>query len=142
MIKRVLKIIERLNAEKSKFVTEQSKLQKKIDDIDIKIKNYTTIKKEYEKLEKKFIDCTHPKEEKNNKKVELTKNEFKIIYYLTLNKNKIVPREDIINYLWESESFIDDNTLTVNMKRLRDKLEELGLEDLIETKRGLGYILK
>ena len=66
MIKRVLKIIVRLNAEKSKFVTEQSKLQKKIDDIDIKIKNYTTIKKEYEKLEKKFIDCTHPKEEKNN----------------------------------------------------------------------------
>lgn len=66
MIKRVLKIIERLNAEKSKFVTEQSKLQKKIDDIDIKIKNYTTIKKEYEKLEKKFIDCTYPKEEKNN----------------------------------------------------------------------------
>lgn len=72
----------------------------------------------------------------------MTKNEFRIIYYLTLNKNKIVPREDIINYLWESESFIDDNTLTVNMKRLRDKLEELGLEDLIETKRGLGYILK
>ena len=46
--------------------TEQSKLQKKIDDIDIKIKNYTTRKKEYEKLEKKCIDCTHPKEEKNN----------------------------------------------------------------------------
>lgn len=66
MIKRVLKIIERLNAEKSKFVTEQSKLQKKIDDIDIEIKNYTTIKKEYEKLEKKFIDCTHLKEVKNN----------------------------------------------------------------------------
>lgn len=66
MIKKVLKKIERLNADKSKFVTEQSKLQKKIDDIDIEIKNYTTIKKEYEKLEKKFIDCTHPKEVKNN----------------------------------------------------------------------------
>lgn len=66
MIKRVLKIIERLNAEKSKFVTEQSKLQKKIDDIDIEIKKYITIKKEYEKLEKKFIDCTHLKEVKNN----------------------------------------------------------------------------
>ena len=66
MIKKVLKKIERLNADKSKFVTEQSKLQKKIDDIDIEIKNYTTIKKEYEKLEKKFIDCTHLKEVKNN----------------------------------------------------------------------------
>ena len=66
MIKRVLKIIERLNAEKSKFVIEQSKLQKKIDDIEIKIKNNTTIKKENEKLEKKFIDCTNNKDKKNN----------------------------------------------------------------------------
>lgn len=47
-----------------------------------------------------------------------------------------------MNYLWESESFIDDNTLTVNMKRLRDKLEELNLQDIIETKRGQGYILR
>lgn len=94
------------------------------------------------KCEKFILNISQNTIETDNKKVELTKNEFRIIYYLTLNKNKIVPREDIINYLWESESFIDDNTLTVNMKRLRDKLEELGLEDLIETKRGLGYILK
>ena len=47
-----------------------------------------------------------------------------------------------MNYLWDSESFVDDNTLTVNIKRLRTKLEEVGLKDLIETKRGLGYILK
>lgn len=80
--------------------------------------------------------------EKENSKVELTKNEFKILYYLVLNKNKIVSREEIINYLWESESFIDDNTLTVNMKRLRTKLEELELQNIIETKRGQGYILK
>ena len=94
------------------------------------------------KCEKFILNISQNTIETDSKKVELTKNEFRIIYYLTLNKNKIVPREDIINYLWESESFIDDNTLTVNMKRLRDKLEELGLEDLIETKRGLGYILK
>lgn len=80
--------------------------------------------------------------EKEDKKIELTKNEFRILYYLVINKNKIVSREDIINYLWESESFIDDNTLTVNMKRLRDKLEELDLQDIIETKRGQGYILR
>lgn len=47
-----------------------------------------------------------------------------------------------MDYLWDSESFVDDNTLTVNIKRLRTKLEEVGLKDLIETKRGLGYILK
>ncbi len=102
----------------------------------------TETNQEQIKCEKFILNISQNTIETNNKKVELTKNEFKIIYYLTLNKNKIVPREDIINYLWESESFIDDNTLTVNMKRLRDKLEELGLEDLIETKRGLGYILK
>ena len=68
--------------------------------------------------------------------------EFRILHYLALNRNKIVSREDIMNYLWESESFIDDNTLTVNMKRLRNKLQELKLENTIETKRGQGYILK
>ncbi len=80
--------------------------------------------------------------ETENKKIELTKNELKILHYLVLNQGKIVSREDIMNYLWESENFIDDNTLTVNMTRLRGKLEELGIKDSIETKRGQGYILK
>lgn len=80
--------------------------------------------------------------EKDEKQVELTKNEFKIIYYLTQKKGRIVSRQDIMNYLWDSESFVDDNTLAVNMKRLRLKLEEINLKDIIETKRGQGYILK
>ena len=80
--------------------------------------------------------------EKDRKIVELTKNEFKILHYLVLNKEKIVSRNEIMDYLWESENFIDDNTLTVNIKRLRNKLEEIGLNDVIETKRGQGYILK
>lgn len=80
--------------------------------------------------------------ERNNKIIELTKNEYKILKYLTQNIGKIVSREDIMDCLWESESFIDDNTLSVNITRLRNKLSELGLEQLIETKRGQGYILK
>ena len=80
--------------------------------------------------------------EKNDRSIELTKNELKILHYLVLNKGKIVSRNEIMDYLWDSESFVDDNTLTVNIKRLRTKLEEVGLKDLIETKRGLGYILK
>ena len=79
--------------------------------------------------------------EKDGKVIELTKNELKILHFLVSKRGEIVSREDIINYLWDSESFIDDNTLTVNIKRLRLKLGELGLEDLIETKRGQGYIL-
>lgn len=80
--------------------------------------------------------------EKDDLKVELTKNEISMLYFLILHRGSIVSREDIIEYLWESEAFIDDNTLTVNMKRLRGKLEEVGLDDIIETKRGQGYMLK
>ena len=80
--------------------------------------------------------------EKGNTQIELTKNELKILYFLVSKRGQIVSREEIINYLWESESFIDDNTLTVNMKRLRTKLEEVDLQDLIVTRRGQGYILK
>lgn len=80
--------------------------------------------------------------EKENNSLELTKNELKILYFLVLNKEKIVSRNEIMDYLWDSESFVDDNTLTVNINRLRTKLEEVGLQGIIETKRGLGYILK
>ncbi len=80
--------------------------------------------------------------EKDGKIIELTKNEYKILKYLVQNREKIVSREDIMECLWESESFIDDNTLTVNIARLRNKLEELELKELLETKRGQGYILK
>ncbi len=80
--------------------------------------------------------------EKDGKVIELTKNEYKILKYLTENRGKIVSREDIMDSLWESESFIDDNTLSVNITRLRTKLEELSLKGIIETRRGQGYILK
>lgn len=80
--------------------------------------------------------------EKDGKEIELTKNEFKILKYLVEQREKIVSREDIMECLWDSESFIDDNTLTVNITRLRNKLEELNLKELLQTKRGQGYILK
>ena len=80
--------------------------------------------------------------EKGEKEIELTKNELKILHFLVSKRGQIVSREEIINYLWDSESFIDDNTLTVNMTRLRGKLEEIGLGKNIETKRGQGYIFR
>ncbi len=80
--------------------------------------------------------------EKDDKMIELTRNEYKILKYLVQNRDKIVSREDIIECLWDNESFIDDNTLTVNITRLRTKLEEIGLKELLETKRGQGYLLK
>lgn len=80
--------------------------------------------------------------EKNGNIVELTKNEIRILKYLVQNREKIVSREEIMECLWDSESFIDDNTLTVNITRLRNKLDELNLKELLETKRGQGYILR
>ncbi len=80
--------------------------------------------------------------EKDGKVIELTKNEFRILKYLVQHRNKIVSREDIMINLWDSDDFIGDSTLTVNITRVRNKLEELGLKELLETKRGLGYILK
>lgn len=80
--------------------------------------------------------------QKGDKCIELTKNEFRILRYLVQNRDKIVTREDIMECLWESENFIEDSTLTVNITRVRSKLEELGLKELLETKRGQGYILK
>lgn len=77
----------------------------------------------------------------NDKTVEITKNELKILSYLIKNKGKIVSRENLMNYLWDCEMFIDDNTLSVNVTRIRKKLEEIGLKDIIETRRGLGYII-
>ncbi len=80
--------------------------------------------------------------EKEEQKIELTKNELKILHYLVQKRGEIVSRDAIMEYLWDSESFIDDNTLTVNVTRLRNKLLELGLKELLETKRGQGYMLK
>lgn len=73
--------------------------------------------------------------------VDLTKNEMKILIYLMKHQGKIVAREELISYLWDTEEFVDDNTLTVNVNRVRTKLKEYGVEDLIRTKRGIGYVM-
>lgn len=75
------------------------------------------------------------------KSIELTKNELKILHELMKHKSQIVSRDKLMNKLWASDWFIDDNTLTVNVNRIRSKLRDIGLEDFIETKRGLGYII-
>lgn len=77
-----------------------------------------------------------------NQKVNLTKNEFQILKVLLENVGKIVSRDRIIENLWDSDAFIDDNTLTVNVTRLRRKLEELGMTDVIRTKKGIGYMVE
>ena len=73
------------------------------------------------------------------KQAELTKNEMGILKALQEQKGKIVTRDKLMELLWESDSFIDDNTLTVNVARLRKKLEAVGVSDIIKTRKGIGY---
>ena len=75
------------------------------------------------------------------KEIELTKTEIKTLYFLLQHKDIIVPRADIINYLWDNEVYADDNSLSVIITRIREKIKELGIDNLIETKRGQGYKL-
>lgn len=79
--------------------------------------------------------------EYNGQRAELTKNELKILYYLFKNAGKICTRNDIVDFLWDSQLYIDDNALSVNMTRIRGKLEGIGLTDFIKTKHGQGYTL-
>jgi DNA-binding response OmpR family regulator len=74
-------------------------------------------------------------------KIDLTKNEYRILLTLMQEKGKVVSREKLMEVLWESESFVDDNTLTVNVNRLRKKLNAAGLNDFITTKIGVGYLI-
>lgn len=98
---------------------------------EAEILNYKGVKYDLYKSEVKF----------NDNKVELTKNESKILYTLIKNSEKIVSRDEIIKALWQTNEFIDDNTLTVNVNRLRRKIESLGAKGYLKTKRGQGYIL-
>ena len=79
--------------------------------------------------------------EKNGKVLELTKNEMIIFTYLLNNRGRIVNRDDLMNDLWNNNEFINDNALTVNISRLRNKLQDFGLENKIETRKGQGYKL-
>lgn len=77
-----------------------------------------------------------------NKKIPLSKNEFRILHILMKNKGKVVSREKLMTLLWETDSFIDENTLTVNVGRLRKRLDSAGLADFITTRFGVGYIIE
>lgn len=78
----------------------------------------------------------------NGEKIDLTKNEYRILLTLLENKGKVVSRDFLMNKLWETDSYVDENTLTVNVSRLRKKLENSGLTDFIVTRSGMGYIVE
>ncbi len=78
----------------------------------------------------------------NGNVYELTKNEIRILFHLLENRGSIVPRDSLMELLWSNDTFVDDNTLTVNINRLRKKLDEVGIPELIKTRKGYGYIIE
>ena len=87
------------------------------------------------------FDITKGTIKNNDKEIILTKNEIIIFSYLINHQNKIVTRDELITAIWDTTDYISDNTLTVNINRLRNKLKEIGYENIIDTRKGMGYIL-
>lgn len=115
-----------------------------LDLLQIKIR--ALLRRAYEYIETRNIlykdislDCDKMIISRENKEIELTKNEFKILEILLEKPGKVVNRDEIIDKIWQSDSYIDDNTLTVNVMRLRKKLEDINIFDIIKTKKGVGY---
>ncbi|HEX3011788.1 MAG TPA: response regulator transcription factor [Syntrophomonadaceae bacterium] len=88
-----------------------------------------------------ILDLKDNRLQYSEKEVELTRNEYRIAYILMKKSGQVVDRDEIMRGLWEDESFVDDNTLTVNINRLRHKLQDIGLKDFIQTRKGQGYII-
>lgn len=126
------------------YITKPFNIQILLAKIASILKRVQNIDENAEKIDAKdfILNISKSTIEKDDNAIELTKNEYKILKLLVQNRDKIMSRDEIMKYLWDDESFIDDNTLTVNITRLRNKLEEVGLKELLETKRGQGYILK
>lgn len=114
----------------------------KIQAILRRVYNYNTDQNELKTWLGATIDYERNRVSNDDGTVDLTKNEMLILKQLIEKKSKIVSREEIIHRLWEDERFVSDNTLTVNVNRLRKKLAELGLGDAIETKVGQGYVAR
>ncbi|REJ09902.1 response regulator transcription factor [Halobacillus trueperi] len=114
----------------------------KIQAILRRVYNYNTDQNELKTWLGATIDYERNRVSNDDNTVDLTKNEMLILKQLIEKKSKIVSREEIIHCLWEDERFVSDNTLTVNVNRLRKKLAELGLGDAIETKVGQGYVAR
>lgn len=124
-------------------------IQKPFDNTVLVAKIQAIIRRTYEYAHKsKFAECNgvilnldDTSITYKDKSYELTKNEFKILKLLIENRGKVVSRQALMRSLWDDEVYVNENTLTVNVNRVRTKLEELGLKDFITTKKGMGYII-
>ncbi|MFU0828018.1 MAG: Stage 0 sporulation A-like protein [Lachnoclostridium sp.] len=138
-----LDIVMAMNMGGDDYITKPFSMDVVIAKIQAVLRRTYSYYREIQTLEAKgvLLDLKDAIVSYGNKKTELTKNEYKILRLLMEKKNNIISREEIMKSLWEDESFIDDNTLTVNVNRLRKKLEDMGVTDFILTKKGMGYMI-
>ena len=102
---------------------------------------YPTGNQEVIPYQNTFLHLESSKLEFNGQQTDLTKNELKIMYYLYKNAGKICSRNDLIDFLWDNQLYVDDNALSVNINRIRDKLASIGLHDFIKTRHRQGYFI-
>lgn len=138
-----LDIVMAMNMGGDDYITKPYSIEIVIAKIQAVLRRTYSYYSEINTLEVKgvLLELTEAAVSCKDNKAELTKNEYKILRLLMENKNNIVSREEIMKCLWDCDSFIDDNTLTVNVNRLRKKLEEMGVVDFITTKKGMGYLI-
>lgn len=138
-----LDIVMAMNMGGDDYITKPFSMDVVIAKIQAVLRRTYTYYTEIQTLEARgaLLDLTDAIISYGDKKTELTKNEYRILRLLMEKKNNIISREEIMKNLWEDENFIDDNTLTVNVNRLRKKLEDMGLTDFIQTKKGMGYMV-
>ena len=92
------------------------------------------------RINKLTLDESSFKMSYNESSVELSKNEYKLVKKFIENKDKIITREELLEVIWDDSSFVDDNSLTVNVTRIKNKFMEIGIDDVVKTKRGVGYL--
>ena len=138
-----MNIVMAVNVGADDFVTKPFKLvvlKAKIDAILRRVYNFN-VENNLINHKNLIFDATKDMAKYGENSVELTKNEAKILHVLLEHRETIVTRDTLMKHLWESESFVDENTLSVNVNRLRKKLEQIGIENYIITKKGKGYIV-
>ena len=159
---KVIKTIKKVTSKPVIFVTSRNTIEDELK--SLKSGGYDLITKPYNKellllKIRRCLDEVNPKNHKDlvvngvvldlhlsklkyqDKEIELTRNEFLLMYYLFLNYPNILSKDMLIEYLWNDQFYLDENILIVNINRLRNKLRDIGLDDFIKTVRGVGYKL-
>ncbi|MCX7773294.1 MAG: response regulator transcription factor [Clostridia bacterium] len=137
-------IVMAINSGADDYITKPFSMQVLIAKIQAVLRrayDYTPSNAEYFEHDGLILNIGDGSVMVDDKKAELTKNELKMLLHLMNHKGRIVSRESIMQLLWDDDLYVNDNTLTVNINRLRAKLAELGKPDFIETKKGQGYIV-